>query len=143
MSRGGRGLPPWLVARMRPVGVGLATGTLAGMGAFMGSHPGLTPPLVTGAVALGFVLVAGAYTHLLAVELRESITAALVALAAGGATVAAAWVAPLWWLQYPPGARAVILPGLLQRALSDAMATLLVVYLGGYFATVLVAGYWD
>lgn len=127
----------------RAIGVGAVTGVLGGMNAFMVSRAGLLPSPIDGAIALLLVLIAGVYTHLLVYTLKESVTAAIIGLGVGGVTLVTAWIAPLWLLQYPPGARDVLLPGLLQRAVTDAMSTLLIIYLCGYFATLTVGGYLD
>lgn len=131
----GRLSPP-----MGTVVVGVATGTMAGMGAFMLTQSPLTPAPMDGRFAAVLVVLAGVYTHLLVEDIRRSVTAMIVALVVGAITLVAAWTAPLWILPYAPGARDVLLPGLLQRALASAMSTFLLLFLGSYLATLTVDG---
>jgi len=129
--------------RLGPIGVALLTGILSGMGAFMYSRAGLLPNPVPGWMPSAVVLLAGVYTFLLVRDIRGSVAAMLVASAIGIAILIAAWVAPLWLLPYPPAARDLLLPGLLQRAVTTAITTYLLLFLGGYLTTLMVAGYLD
>lgn len=131
----------WVTAG-RPLVVGLATGVLGGMAAFMYTRRGLAPPGPEW-YPTALVVVAGAYTYLLAGGLKESVAAAIVGFFAGVGTLVAAWIAPLWLLPYSPFARALLLPSLLQRAVAGALSTYLLAYLGGYLAILSVAGYLD
>ena len=125
---------------LAPVGVGVATGAMGGMAAFVLSRVALAPGPVDALAAGVLVALAGAYTHLLLLDLRASVTAMLVALGIGTATVVAAWVAPLWVLPYAPLARAVLLPPLLQRAVTAAMTTWLPLFLVGHLTTMVADG---
>lgn len=129
--------------RLSPIAIGLLTGLLGGMGAFMYSRTGLLPGGLAGWMPTGIVALAGVYTYLLVRDVRRSVTAMLTAFGVGIATLIAAWVAPLWLLPYAPAARDLLLPGLLQRAVTTAMTSYLLLFLGGYLTTMMVAGYLD
>lgn len=113
---------------------------MGGMAAFMLTQSSLTPDLMDGRLIAGIVVLAGVYTHLLVADVRASVTAMIVALGVGAATLVVAWTAPLWILPYAPGARDVLLPGLLQRALVSAMSTFLLLFLGSHLAALVVDG---
>lgn len=113
------------------------------MGAFMYTRTGLLPVPLDGWMMAGLVVVAGVYTYLLERDVRGSVTAMLVAFGVGIGMLILAWIAPLWLLPYPPAARDLILPGLLQRAVTAAMTAYLLLFLGGYLTTLMIAGYLD
>lgn len=125
---------------MGAVGAGIATGAMGGMAAFMLTQSALIPDPMDGRLAAGLVVLAGVYAHLLVEDVRESATAMIVALAVGAVTLVVAWTAPLWILPYAPGARDVLLPGLLQRALVSTMSTFLLLFLGSHLATLVIDG---
>ncbi len=133
----------WRRGRLPAIAIGVLTGLLGGMGAFMYSRSGLLPGGIPGWIPTGIVAVAGVYTSLLVRDVRRSVTAMLVAFGVGIATLIAAWIAPLWLLPYAPPARDLLLPGLLQRAVTTAMSSYLLLFLGGFLTTMMVAGYLD
>lgn len=129
--------------RLRLVGFGSATGVVAGMGSFMYIKAAYMPWGLDGTWALALVGLAGAYTHLLARDLADSIGLSLVAVAVGLAFHTVAWIAPLWMLPYPPLARDLLLPKMVGQAVTSGIFGYLVTFYVSYFAAILVAGYLD
>lgn len=134
---------PRLRGRARQAVIGSLTGIVGGMGAFMHTRAGLVPAALDGWSGPVVIVLAGVYTYLLLPDLRGSVAAMLLAFGVGIATLVLAWIAPLWLLPYPPAARDLLLPGLLQRAVTSALSVYLLLFLGGYLTTLLVAGYFD
>ncbi|MFC4449789.1 hypothetical protein [Halorussus aquaticus] len=126
---------------LRLLALTLFTGSVAGMGAFMSVKHTLMPLGVSQTWAYVVMALGGAYNHLLARDLTESITLALGSFLVGLAFHVAVWIAPLWLLPYPPLARDVLLPKMLGQAIAGAIFTYLMTFFGAYFATVLVGGY--
>lgn len=130
----GRGWP-------RLLAVGSLVGVVAGMGSFMFINDQLMPWGVSNAWALAIIGLAGAYTHLLAIDLSESITLSLVAVVAGFAVHVGAWVSPLWVLSYPPAARDVLLPRMLGEAVAGGLLIYVLTFYGSYFGAIFLASY--
>ncbi|UPV73584.1 hypothetical protein M0R89_13675 [Halorussus limi] len=129
--------------RLRLLALGSLTGAVAGMGAFMFLKEQLLPWGVTETLALALVGVAGAYTHLLAEDLSESIALALIASGIGLVVHVLAWIAPLWILSYPPPARDLLLPKMVGEALASGLPPYVVTFYGAYFGALLVVGYFE
>lgn len=138
-------IPGWTAVpeRGRFAVIGTLTGVVGGMGAFMFTRSGLMPTPLAAWMAAAVVLLAGVFTYLLVPDVRGSVAAMLVSFGVGIATLILAWVAPLWLLPYPPAARDILLPGLLQRAAAAALSSYLLLFLGGYLTTLVIAGYLD
>lgn len=118
-----------------------AIGTVGGLATFVYNRADLMTANVDPRVALGLAALAGAFAHLLAADLRESIRLGLASFLVGGVVFTVAWVAPLWILPYTPAARDVLLPKMLGEAVTAAFLTYTAVFLGTYLATVCVDGY--
>lgn len=134
------------LARLRTLGVGVATGLVAGMGGFMYTREAFVPtvgPLVGTWYPSILAALAGAFAYLLTADARESIQAAIVGFLVGVATIVVAWMGPLWLLDFSPLARDVYIRGRLQLTVPGIVTTLLLVYWGGYLTTMLVGGYLD
>ena len=129
------------VTSHRTLGVG--TGALAGMGAFMYSNEGLLPPAVPGWVPVVVLCLAGVYTVVLSTSLSRSIRALLIAFVTAIGTLFLASVLPVWVLPYGRGGADIALVYFLRQALLGTLMALLVIFLGSYFATLFVAGYFD
>lgn len=129
--------------RARLLGLGSLTGLVAGMGTFMYINETFLPWGVSATWALVLVAVAGAYTHLLAVDLSESISLTIVAIVVGLSVHIVAWISPLWILSYSPGARDLLLPRMLGEALMSGLLAYLITFYGSYFGAVLLGGYLD
>ncbi|UPV99632.1 hypothetical protein M0R88_14050 [Halorussus gelatinilyticus] len=127
--------------RLRPLALGTLTGVVAGMGEFMFLKEQFLPWVVTETWALALVAVAGAYTHFLAKDLAESITLSLVAMTVGLTVHVVAWIAPLWLLAYPPGARDLLLPKMVGEAIASGLPPYVITFYGSYFAALLLGGY--
>ncbi len=134
--------------RLRTAAVGVGTGLVAGMGAFMYVHDDLVPshglPLVPGPAWYPVVMMAlaGAYVYLLTPDSRESIVAALVGFTVAVSTLVAAVVVPLYVL-YPGPARGPLARQYLREAFPGFLNGLILVYFGGYLTALLVLGYLD
>lgn len=127
--------------RLRLLALATLTGGVAGMGTFMYIKEQLLPWGVEPIWALVLVGLAGAYTHFLAEDLAESISLSLVAVVVGFAVHVGAWIAPLWILSYPPGARDLVLRGMVGRAVTSGILAYLMTFYGSYFGAVLVGGF--
>lgn len=119
--------------------VGTATGILGGMGTFSYTRIDLSP-FDAAWLPLVFVGLAGAYTHLLAVDMRSGTIAMIVAFVVGGLTNIAAWTSPIFLLSYGGVARDLALMAQLQQSLISLLMVYLLIYLGGYFAAVTISG---
>lgn len=126
---------------LRLLALGALTGGVAGMGSFMYIKKQLLPWGIEGTWALVLVGVAGAYAHLLADDLAESISLSLVAVVVGLAVHTAAWIAPLWILPFHPAARDLLLPQMLGDALMSSILAFLMTFYAAYFVAVFVWGY--
>lgn len=137
-----------LWSRLRTVGVGIGTGLVAGMGAFMYVRDDIVPahglPFVPGAQWYPVVMMAlaGVYVYLLTPDSRESIVAGLVGFTVALFTLVAAVVVPLYFL-YPAPARGPLARQYLHDAIPGLINGLLLVYFGGYLTALLVLGYLD
>ncbi|WP_135826938.1 hypothetical protein [Halorussus ruber] len=127
--------------RLRLLALATLTGGVAGMGSFMYIKEQFLPWGVSATWALVLVGLGGAYTHLLAEDLAESISLSLVAVVVGFAVHVGAWIAPLWILSYPPGARDLILRQMVGRAVTSGILAYVMTFYGSYFGAVLVGGY--
>lgn len=137
-----------LRARIRTVAVGVGTGLVAGMGAFMYVRNDIAPshdlPLIPGPdwYPILCVALAGAYVYLLTPDSRESIIAGLVGLVVGVATLIVAVTLPLYIL-YPSAGRALLIRQYLYEAMPGMINALVLVYFGGYLSTLMVLGFFD
>lgn len=135
-------------ARVRTVAVGVGTGLVAGMGAFMYVRNQITPshglPILPGPdwYPVICVALAGAYVYLLTPDSRESIIAGLVGFFVGVATLVVAVALPVYVL-YPAPGQALVVRQYLYEALPGLLNALVLVYFGGYLTTLLVLGYLD
>ena len=129
----------WRVTASLAKGVG--TGVVAGMASFVYNMSDLTPVSVDPALFLVITMLAGVFAHLLSKTLRESIRVGLVGYFSGGATVVAAWIAPLWMVPYSSSARAVLLPKLAGEAVTAAFLVFTATFFGAYLAAVSVEAY--
>lgn len=134
--------PQWggrVRALSRAVSVGLPSGVLAGLGAFLLSQPSLTPVAGT-TPPLALVALGGGVVPLLTDRLRRSVAAMLCAYATGIAVHLGAYVAPLWVLSYPPSARDLLLPRFLGEALAVVFQYTLA-FFAAYLLVVTISGY--
>ena len=134
--------PQWggrVRALSRTVSVGLPSGVLAGLGAFLLSQPSLTPVAGT-TLPLALVALGGGFVPLLTDRLRRSVAAMLCAYATGIAVHLGAYVAPLWVLSYPPSARDLLLPRFLGEALTIVFQYTLA-FFAAYLLVVTISGY--
>lgn len=131
----------------RFVVVGIASGLLGGMGAFMFSRAVLVPSFVAGlgrqTPGLVVTVLGGALAYLLAVDTRESARAMVLGLFVALATLVATRVAPAFMLPFPPVARDAIINDQLQYVAHTTINVLLLVYWGGYLTTVSLFGFLD
>ncbi|MFC4451366.1 hypothetical protein [Halorussus aquaticus] len=84
---------------------------------------------------------AGVYTHVIADDLRESVSAALISSVVGIGLHSSASIAPLWILSSQPLAVDLLLPIMLGRARTGSIFGYLIVFLGSHCATVVVDFY--
>jgi hypothetical protein len=127
-------------ALARTISIGLPSGVLAGLGAYILSQPSLTP--VSGTTPpLALVVLGGAFVPLLSDRLRRSVAAMLCAYATGIAVHLGAYVAPLWVLSYPPTARDLLLPRFLAEALTVVFFQYTLAFFAGYLLVTTVSGY--
>jgi len=134
--------PQWggrVRALSRAVSVGLPSGVLAGLGAFLLSQPSLTPVAGT-TLPLVLVALGGGFVPLLTDRLRRSVAAMLCAYATGIAVHLGAYVAPLWVLSYPPSARDLLLLRFLGEALTVVFQYTLA-FFAAYLLVVTISGY--
>lgn len=123
-------LPAWVANAL----VGVGTGVLAAMGLYVANHAALAP--VPGWVALAVIAAAGVYAHALSRSLRESAGALFVGVATATVAEAAAYVAPLYLLPYASGARSVLAPGYVGRAVTGTFLELAVLYVSAFMLAV-------
>lgn len=132
-------------ARLRLLGtlllVGLPPGAVGGLAAFVAVKDTLVPWAIPQWGAIGIVVLMGMYVHLFAGGLTTSVGGALAATAASLATHVGAWIAPLWLLGYPPGARDLLLPRFAGQAVVAWVFVFPAAFAAGYFTTVVIAGY--
>ena len=134
--------PQWcgrVRALSRAVSVGLPSGVLAGLGAFLLSQPSLTPVAGT-TLPLVLIALGGGFVPLLTDRLRRSVAAMLCAYATGIAVHLGAYVAPLWVLSYPPSARDLLLLRFLGEALTVVFQYTLA-FFAAYLLVVTISGY--
>ncbi|MFT4933244.1 MAG: hypothetical protein ACI91T_003149, partial [Natronomonas sp.] len=124
---------------LRILTVGIATGVVGGMGTFSYTRVDLSP-FDAAWLPLLFVGLAGAYTHLLAVDMRSGTIAMIIGFVVGGFTNIAAWTSPIFLLPYGGIARDLALMAQLQQSLISLLMVYLLIYLGGYFAAVTISG---
>lgn len=124
---------------LRILTVGIATGVVGGMGTFSYTRVDLSP-FDAAWLPLVFVGLAGAYTHLLAADMRSGTIAMIVGFVVGGLTNVAAWTSPIFLLSYSGVGRDLALMAQLQQSLISLLMVYLLIYLGGYFAAVTISG---
>lgn len=122
---------------------GVAVGLLAGMGAFVYNTPQFVGLGADAKLLLVPMVGAGAFAHLFASSLRDSIRLGLTGFFVGLAVFVGAWIAPLWMLSYPPTARDVLLPEMVGDVMSAAFLNYAAAYLGGYLLTVSLGAFWE
>ncbi|WP_227354752.1 hypothetical protein [Haladaptatus salinisoli] len=127
--------------RIAVLGKSLVSGGIAGLAAFTYSMSGLMTASLDPSFVLGLVALAGAYAHLLAHDLRESIRVGLMGFIFGGLTMVGVWIAPLWILPFASGARDILLPRVAGTAVVAALFVYAAVYLGAYLTTLTVDAY--
>ncbi|WP_433628135.1 hypothetical protein [Halomicrococcus sp. NG-SE-24] len=129
----------WSVAASLLKGVG--TGLVAGMASFVYNMSDLMAVNVDPTLLLVITMLSGVFAHLLSKTLRESIRVGLVGYFSGGATIVAAWIAPLWMVPYSSGAREILLPKLAGEAVTAAFLVFTATFFGAYLAAVIVEAY--
>lgn len=120
--------------------VGISSGLLAGLGAYLLSQPTLRPVADTTA-PLALVALAGAYVAVLSDRLRSSVAAMICAFFVGIAVHIGTYLAPLWLLPYSPTARGLLLSSFLVEALVVVYFQYTLVFFVGYLTVVTVSGY--
>lgn len=113
-------------------------GVVAGFASFMFTQASLTPGWIEGWMAGAAILLTGAFVRLLVPKLKESVAVLLGAFFVGLAVVVAAWISPLWLLEYPQVVRDIILPGYVGRALLSTIITFPGTFVVGYLLGLLV-----
>lgn len=129
-----------VVGRLRLLFIGTLTGIVGGMGTFLFVNPEVIPLELGENWALFIISVAGIYTHVIAADLRESISVAIIASLVGIGVHMVASIAPLWILSYHPIALDILLPFMIGRAWTGGVVGSLAIFFGAYCATVLVDG---
>lgn len=122
---------------------GLCVGLLAGMAAFVYNMTQFVAADVSNQHLLVPVLAAGAFGHLFAASLPESIRLGIVGFFVGLFVYLTAWIAPLWILSYPPALVDAMLPRMAGQAMSAAFLNYATAYLGGYLITVSISAIWE
>ncbi|MCO8246994.1 MULTISPECIES: hypothetical protein [unclassified Haladaptatus] len=130
-----------LVRTLSTVGKGILTGIIGGMAAFTYTQSSLITWTINPQYILLLVASTGAFAHLLAYDLHESIRIGIVAFLSGTITLTLSWVAPLLLLPYSGTARDLLLPRLLGNALRDVLLVYAGVFLGAYLLTLTVDAY--
>jgi len=134
-----------LLDRYYAVAVGAGSGALGGMGAFMTNQTALVPKVAPflgrSAWALTVTALGGAFAFLLARGIRESVTAMLVGSAVALAVTAATLVFPAYALPFGSVGRGLLVQFRLGRLVPTVFGVLVLVYWGGYLATVSLLGY--
>jgi len=136
---------PFLTYRF--VLVGLASGLVGGMGAFMFSRAVLVPSFATafGRQTPGLVVtaLAGMFAYLLARDGRESAKAMVVGLFVALATLITARISPAFLLPFPAPIRDLIIQDQLEYVAHTTFNVLLLIYWGGYLGALSLFGYFD
>ena len=134
-----------LLERYYVVAVGAGSGALGGMGAFMTNQTALVPKLLPfvsrSAWALTVTALGGAFAFLLARGVRESVVAMLVGSAVALVVTAGALVVPVYALPFSSVGRGMLVQFRLGRLVPTVFGVLVLVYWGGYLATVSLLGY--
>lgn len=121
----------------------VSVGLLAGMGAFVYNKTQFLVVDVDVRLLLVPVIAAGAFAHLFAPTLRRSIRLGLVGFFVGLSVFVAAWVAPLWILDYSSTGREFLFLKLGRQAFTAAFINYAAAYLGGYLFTVSITAFWE
>lgn len=132
-----------VAALLSQVAPGVLVGVVAGMAVFLYTRAPVLPDFAAAWWGLALVTAFGGFAHLLSRTLSGSVRTALVAFAVGFLFNVAAWVAPLWLLSYPPGARDLLLPRVVGRAVTAGILVYPLAFFGGYFVLVVLDGYFD
>lgn len=120
---------------------GVVLGVVAGFGAFMFVHDGLTPDWISTWMIGTALLLTGAFVRLLVPHLKASVAVLLAAFFVGLAVVVGFWISPLWLLEYPVIVRRVLLPGYIGRAIFTTIITFPGMLLVGYLLGMIVDAY--
>lgn len=132
-----------VVAGLRLLLIGTMTGVMGGMGSFLFINAEFMPLGLGENWGLLIIAVAGVYTHLIAADLRESVSAAIIASFVGIGLHVGASIAPLWLLSYHPMARDVLLPGMLGRSWTGSIFGYFATFIGTWGAAVVVDAYYE
>ncbi len=132
------GLP---IRTLSTISKGLLTGLIGGMAAFTYRQSDLMTVSINPQYILLLLALAGAFAHILAYDLRESIRTGLLGFFFGGITMALAWISPLWLLSYSGGARDILLTKLLGNAVGDMILIYMVVFFGSYLLALIIGAY--
>jgi hypothetical protein len=124
---------------LRVVLVGVSVGILGGMGTFSYTRIDLSPFDVAW-LPLVFVALAGAYAHVLSVDMRSGTIAMVVGFVVGGVTNIVAWISPVYFLSFQGPTRQLALLAQLQQSLISLLMVYLIIYLSGYFSAVSISG---
>ncbi len=122
-------------------GKGVLTGVIGGMAAFTYRQSDLMASSIDPKYLLLLLAFAGAFAHLLAYDLRESIRIGLLGFVVGGITLVVSWISPLWLLSYSGTTRDLLLPRLLGNAVADAILVYMAVFFGAYLLALTVDAY--
>jgi hypothetical protein len=127
--------------------VGLCSGALGGMGAFMANQSALVPKVAPfvgrSGWALAVTALGGAFAFLLARDIRESVVGMLVGSAVALVVMTGATVFPVYALPFSSIGRGVIVQFRLGRLVPTVFGVLVLVYWGGYLTAVSVLGYFE
>lgn len=126
--------------RLRLLFIGTLTGVMGGMGSFLFINSEFFPLGLGENWGLLIIAVAGVYTHVIAADLAESISVAIIAFFVGLGVHVGTSIAPLWMLSYHPLALDLLLPIMLGRAVVGNLFGYSVTFFGSYCAAVLVDG---
>lgn len=116
-------------------------GAVAGMSTFVYVQQSFLPDVADPWWAIAFIVLAGGYAQFLVSELDRSFVVSILALVIGVGIHTFVWTLPLWLLGFHPITRDILLPSYLGRAVLSAILVLPLAFYAGYFAALLVDGY--
>ncbi|MFB6300726.1 MAG: hypothetical protein ABEH65_10740 [Halobacteriales archaeon] len=121
---------------LRIGGIGIATGWVSGISAFVLIHPETMAYSEYAFYPLAFIVIAGAFAYLFADSLTESIYSILLCFLFGSTVFLTSQLAPLYILPYDPETRRVLMIPFLARAVTTAITKYIYYLLSGYMAAV-------
>jgi len=130
---------------LRLAAIGVGAGWLSGTAAFLLIHPKVLPFNNYSFYPVAFILAAGAFAHLFAASLTESVYALALSFLFGSAVLFGAQVAPLYVLPYEESTRNALMLPFLAPAVTTAITKYLYYLIGGYMVAVgatLLRSYW-